>query len=679
MVKRRTGLDPLAYMGVEPSTPSQFVQESRNPTTTDYDGFNLMNVWLNTVTQQIWMLTNKANFVATWREFTSAAGAVNTLTADTGTNPVPPTGNNIDIFGGTGVGTVGTAAASLITINVDASVALQYDCDAGSAVAVANVLNIVGTGGLTTSGAGNTVTITPGGSVAVQVDADVGSATPALGILNALGGNNISTAAAGNTLTVNISGTTNHALQRGNATGSLTSLAVGTDGQVVIGATGSDPAFATMTSTGGTILFTPGANSLNLETAGAPTTIVTDSGNATVAAGVLNVVGGDNISTSGAGNTVTVAVSGTANFNPQMGNASGSLADIGTMTDGDLIIGSTGVAPQIAQLTAGTGIGIANGAGSITISATGSAVGDTIVTTFNSSGTWTKNANTKHVTYHLYSAGGGGGSGARYATPTGAGTQITGGAGGSVRGYTTYSMPASLMPASAMVTIGAGGSGGAAVLTDNTDGNNGADAGVTTFGDMPGGYSQTTNSYGGPGGVRGSNATTPTNAFGLCINNWAGAIGVGAATLNPGGTGGADFGGGGVTNSINFGGPSSAGGGGGISTSAVATAGVDGGVFWTPGPLGGQLPVQGTAGTGGAPGVSGTAGVDAGVSPSTFMLGGTGAGGGGGHITAPGSGANGGLPGGAGSGGGAVVNGNASGAGGDGAAGQVIIVEYTGA
>ena len=80
MVKRRTGLDPLAYMGVEPSMPAQFVRESRNPTTTDYDGFNIGTVWIVRGTNAIWMLVDKANFVATWLQLTSAASALNTLT-----------------------------------------------------------------------------------------------------------------------------------------------------------------------------------------------------------------------------------------------------------------------------------------------------------------------------------------------------------------------------------------------------------------------------------------------------------------------------------------------------------------------------------------------------------------------------------------------------------------------
>lgn len=51
--------------------------------------------------------------------------------------------------------------------------------------------------------------------------------------------------------------------------------------------------------------------------------------------------------------------------------ASGSLDGIGPLTNGQLVIGSTGVKSVAATLTAGDGVGITNGAGSITIAATG--------------------------------------------------------------------------------------------------------------------------------------------------------------------------------------------------------------------------------------------------------------------------------------------------------------------
>jgi hypothetical protein len=94
---------------------------------------------------------------------------------------------------------------------------------------------------------------------------------------------NITTSGSGNTIHVDVTGTTNHAVQVGNNLGSLDSIAVGTNGQVLIGATAANPAFATLTSSDGSITFTPGPNTLDLKAAGSGpgvTTIHTDSGNA---------------------------------------------------------------------------------------------------------------------------------------------------------------------------------------------------------------------------------------------------------------------------------------------------------------------------------------------------------------------------------------------------------------
>lgn len=59
--------------------------------------------------------------------------------------------------------------------------------------------------------------------------------------------------------------TTNHAVQVGNAMGTLTSIPVGTNGQVLLGSTGADPVFANLTSADGSITFTTGPGSLDLE------------------------------------------------------------------------------------------------------------------------------------------------------------------------------------------------------------------------------------------------------------------------------------------------------------------------------------------------------------------------------------------------------------------------------
>jgi hypothetical protein len=92
-----------------------------------------------------------------------------------------------------------------------------------------------------------------------------GQLNPTSNNFNTLGTGSITIAGSGSTLTTQLTGLTNHAVQVGAGTATLTQLAVGTNGQVLIGATTADPAFATITSTGGTIAFSLGVNTLNME------------------------------------------------------------------------------------------------------------------------------------------------------------------------------------------------------------------------------------------------------------------------------------------------------------------------------------------------------------------------------------------------------------------------------
>jgi hypothetical protein len=284
-----------------------------------------------------------------------------------------------------------TNGANSLNLETSSATANSFPTNSGTATPAAGILNILGSNNISTSGAGNTVTINVSGTTnrALQVGNASGSLTSLpvatngqipIGSTGAnpvialpTNGSNISWVGGAGTLTANLSGTTNNAVQIGNVGGSLTSLAVGTNGQVLLGATGAAPAFANLTSTGGTISFTTGANSLNLETSSATAnSFTTNSGTATPAAGVLNILGGNNISTSGAGNTVTVNVSGTTNRALQVGNASGSLTSLAVATNGQIPIGSTGANPVIANITSSGGtITITNGPGSINLDLSG--------------------------------------------------------------------------------------------------------------------------------------------------------------------------------------------------------------------------------------------------------------------------------------------------------------------
>lgn len=78
----------------------------------------------------------------------------------------------------------------------------------------------------------------------------------------------------------------------------------------------------------------------------------------------------------GAGTWTGVTVT---NHSVLIGAASNGITSL-ALTNGQLAIGSTGADPSAATLTAGTGISIANGAGTITISGTGGGLTWSVVT-----------------------------------------------------------------------------------------------------------------------------------------------------------------------------------------------------------------------------------------------------------------------------------------------------------
>jgi len=113
------------------------------------------------------------------------------------------------------------------------------------------------------------------------------------------------------------------------------------------------------------------------------TSFDTDSGSAVpTGGGVITIAGGGGINTSGASNTVTINLDdpvlvvngGTERTSLTdgsilVGDGTNAIELIGPLTDGQLLIGNTAaVSPSAAQLTAGTGISVVNGSGTITIS-----------------------------------------------------------------------------------------------------------------------------------------------------------------------------------------------------------------------------------------------------------------------------------------------------------------------
>jgi len=156
------------------ASSNPFVDEfqARDPTTADIQ-YPIQKKWLNTTTNAWWELKNFLSFsgitTANWVLIGNQGSATETLTTDDGM-VVPPTGNNINVFGdGVAITTTGNPGTSTVTINATGAVATQYDEDVGSAVPSGGILNVLGANGITTTGSGNTITIElTGGSQAID-------------------------------------------------------------------------------------------------------------------------------------------------------------------------------------------------------------------------------------------------------------------------------------------------------------------------------------------------------------------------------------------------------------------------------------------------------------------------------------------------------------------------------
>lgn len=295
MAKRLTGRNPLAYLGVEPEMPVNTYQSPNAPTPNDVQNFNLGDFWVDTTTETLYVLVSQQRGIATW--ITTFGGAASTFVTDSGT--ATDSGGIINILGD-GINTNTSASGNTINVNLNTSLTLAHleltaigiegvvQTDASGNLFANNGTNgqiLIGGGthptwanltagsNISIVNGANSITISAtgaGGGGAVNFLTDVGGpATETGGDITFAGGNNITTnGSVPNTVTLNLTGTTNHAVQIGNATSSLSSLAVGTNGQVLIGSTGANPVFASLTSGDGSITFTPGPGTLSLQAVG---------------------------------------------------------------------------------------------------------------------------------------------------------------------------------------------------------------------------------------------------------------------------------------------------------------------------------------------------------------------------------------------------------------------------
>lgn len=251
--------------------------------------------------------------------------------------------------------------------------------------------------GATAAGAANTALLGQGAS-ADPIFGAIPNATLQNSSVTLNSGNNITVTgggplALGGVASFNVTGTTNHAVQLGNATGSLTSGAVGSNGQVLIGSTGADPVFGTITSPNNSITVGLGAGTLTLSvnTGVVMETLTGNTGGAVVpTAGNINVVGdgalASGLTFSGLGSTLTGTIQTATNT--QLGVtqlATNSQTTVGTATT----VANTplGLATKLGTQTLN---GIAFGAGTtmpITWTAAGT-TGQVLVANTGAAPTW---------------------------------------------------------------------------------------------------------------------------------------------------------------------------------------------------------------------------------------------------------------------------------------------------
>lgn len=111
----------LAYEGVRAPFPPNVSVEPRDPNTKDRKNFVLGDLWLNSVTQNVWMLFSLANATATWK----LLGGSNDLLAlkdNAGTIVNPDAAGQITFPDGANTNSVGNALANTMTINLDTSI-----------------------------------------------------------------------------------------------------------------------------------------------------------------------------------------------------------------------------------------------------------------------------------------------------------------------------------------------------------------------------------------------------------------------------------------------------------------------------------------------------------------------------------------------------------------------------
>lgn len=155
------------YRGTNAQQPPNLTFNTRNPNQYDTKNVSLGDLWMNTSTEELWVLmslqgtASSLGMLADWVLLTGASGTVISLSSNNGFHVPPDIDGNIRVVGdGTTIVGVGDIATNTITFGAGGEVATEYVTDSGTAVPVIGELDILGgTAGrdIRTSASGNVI------------------------------------------------------------------------------------------------------------------------------------------------------------------------------------------------------------------------------------------------------------------------------------------------------------------------------------------------------------------------------------------------------------------------------------------------------------------------------------------------------------------------------------------